>query len=113
MDGKKEINVAIGANIKRAREKAGFTQEEFSEMIGLGPKSLSAAERGTVGISLSTLQRICRTLSVSSDSILFDAVETNDVAELTARLKLLSPRQFKIANEMVCKLLEAFSLDNG
>ena len=111
MDGKKEINVAVGANIKRAREKAGFTQEEFSEMIGLGPKSLSAAERGTVGISLSTLQRICRTLSISSDSILFDAVETNDVEDLTARLKLLSPRQFRIANDMICTLLEAFSLD--
>lgn len=46
MNEKKDINVEIGANIKREREKAGFTQERFSEMIHFGVKNLSAAERG-------------------------------------------------------------------
>ena len=34
---RKEINVEIGQRIKEAREKAGLTQERFSELIGLGP----------------------------------------------------------------------------
>ena len=52
MPEKKDLNVLIGTNIRQAREAAGYTQEKFSEMIGIGPKSLSAIARGTVGISL-------------------------------------------------------------
>jgi len=50
MKDKKELNVLVGINIKREREKAGFTQDQFSEMLGIGSKSLSAIERGVVGI---------------------------------------------------------------
>lgn len=46
MNQKKQINSIVGQNIKREREKAGYTQERFSELIGIGPKSLSAIERG-------------------------------------------------------------------
>lgn len=57
MQEKKQINVEIGARIKEEREKAGLTQERFSELIGLGTKSVSAFERGTVGISFTTLKK--------------------------------------------------------
>lgn len=112
MQEKKEINIEIGARIKSGREKAGLTQDRFSELIGMGPKSVSALERGTVGISLSTLKKICKILSVSSDAILFGPTAKNDVSELTARLERLSPEQFVITQEIIYKLLEAFSLGN-
>lgn len=109
MDSKKEINVRIGSNIKREREKAGFTQDRFSEMIGLGTKSLSAIERGTVGASITTLQKICTTLSISSDALIFGAVEKNDVSELAEKLARLSPKQLEIANEIFSGVLAAFN----
>ena len=87
MQEKKQINVEIGARIKEEREKAGLTQERFSELIGLGTKSVSAFERGTMGISFTTLKK------------------------LSKRLERLSPRQYAIAKEIVLKLLEAFSLE--
>ncbi len=87
MQEKKQINVEIGARIKEEREKAGLTQERFSELIGLGSKSVSAFERGTVGISFTTLKK------------------------LSKRLERLSPRQYAIAKKIVLKLLEAFSLE--
>ncbi len=108
MTDKKDLNVFIGANIRKARESAGFTQERFSEMIGIGPKSLSAIERGTVGISLAALRRVCSALSVSSDSIIFGRTEENDVSALAARLALLPPEDFRLCSEILCKLLEAF-----
>lgn len=113
MQDKKQINVEIGARIKEEREKAGLTQERFSELINLGPKSVSAFERGTVGISFTTLKKICQVLSVSSDQILFGQVKQNenDLSELTRRLERLSPRQYAITKEVIFKLLEAFSLD--
>ncbi len=111
MEQKKDINISVGSNIKRARERAGLTQEQLSELIGIGPKSLSAAERGAVGISLTTLQKLCDTLSVSSDMLLFGEGSQNDVKGLVSRLERLSPKQYEIARDVLLKLLEAFSLN--
>lgn len=113
MQDKKQINVEIGERIKTEREKAGLTQERFSELIGLGTKSVSAFERGTVGISFTTLKKICQVLSVSSDQILFGQREQdeNDLSELMDRLARLSPKQYDITKEVIFKLLEAFSLE--
>lgn len=58
MRQKKEINVRIGANIQSARERAKYTQEELSEMIGVTPNHLSAIERGASGASLETIGSI-------------------------------------------------------
>ena len=111
MKEKKDINILVGSNIKRAREKAGYTQERFSEMIGIGTKSLSAIERGTVGVSLSLLVKICNTLYISSKVLLFESTPRNDVQSITERLERLNPRQYDIANDVICKLFEAFSLN--
>lgn len=108
---KKEIDILVGANIKRERTKAGYTQEKFSEMIGIGTKSLSAIERGTVGVSLTTLLRICKVLSISSNSLLFVNSKKNDIQGITERLERLTPEQFDIANHVLCKLLEAFAMN--
>lgn len=110
MNEKKEINVLVGSNIKRERERAGYTQERFSELLGIGPKSLSAIERGAVGVSLTQLVRICKALSVSANTLLFENDPKNDVEDLTRRLERLTPEQLAIARDVLGKLLEAFAL---
>lgn len=112
MSEKKEIDCLVGNNIKRERIKAGYTQEKFSELIGIGTKSLSAIERGTVGVSLVTLLRICKVLSISSNSLLFENSYKNDVQSITERLERLTPEQFVIANDILCKVIEAFSANH-
>lgn len=112
MEEKKQLNIEIGARIKNAREQAGLTQEQFSELIGMGTKSVSALERGTVGVSLSSLQRICQVLSVSSDEILFGSYIKNDVQALSARLARLSPKQFEITKGILNKVFKAFSISD-
>lgn len=112
MREKKEIDLLVGNNIKRERIQAGYTQEKFSELIGIGTKSLSAIERGTVGVSLTTLLRICKVLSISSNSLLFENSRKNDVQSITERLERLTPEQFAIANDILCKVMEAFSINN-
>lgn len=112
MTEKKALNIMVGENIKREREKAGFTQEEFSELIDLGPKSLSAIERGVVGISLSSLKKVCDVLSISSDTLIFGDIPTQDVRDLADCLARLSPKKYEIANDVMSKLLQAFALDD-
>ena len=109
MREKKEINIRIGNQIKAAREAAGLTQERFAELISLAPKNVSDIERGVVGISVGTLMRICSTLSVSSDSILFELSNKNDVSSVAERLSKLPAEQFEIAMEIINKLFEAFA----
>ncbi|MCC8122733.1 MAG: helix-turn-helix domain-containing protein [Oscillospiraceae bacterium] len=110
MDDKKMVNVEIGKRIKLARDNAGLTQERFSELVGMGTKSISAIERGVVGVSIPALQRICKVLSISSDYILLDNAWGNDVQAITDRLKHLSPEQFAIANDILNKLIEGFAI---
>ncbi len=110
MNEKKELDLLVGNNIKRERIKAGYTQEKFSELIGIGTKSLSAIERGTVGISLTTLLRICKALSISSNSVLFENSQKNDIQGITERLERLTPEQFSITYDILCKVMEAFSI---
>ena len=97
MREKKTINVQIGNEIRKARELAGLTQEQFGEIMQLGTKNVSDIERGVVGISISTLKRICERLPVSSDTLLFGSDSLNDTSYLTEKLKVLSPQGKKSA----------------
>lgn len=116
MKEKKEINVEVGQNIKRIRESCGLTQERFAEMLGLGVKHISAIECGAVGVSLTTLKRICSSLSVPADTLLFGPAERTaersaQINFLTERLLRLSDNEFNIAKDILDKLFEAFAQD--
>ena len=111
MDGRKDLNVLVGANIKREREKAGFTQDQFSELLGIGSKSLSSIERGVVGVSLTTLLRICNILHISANILLYEQDQQNDVDGIAWQLKQLSEEQFEIASDVMTNLIKAFSLE--
>lgn len=112
MDSRKDLNVLVGTNIKREREKAGFTQDQFSEMLGIGSKSLSSIERGVVGVSLPTLLRICDILHISANVLLYEQTQENDVDSIALQLRLLSEEQFEIASDVMTNLMKAFSLEN-
>lgn len=113
MKEKKPINVEIGQNVKNVRENAGLTQERFAEMLGLGEKHISAIERGAVGLSLATLQKICALLSVPADMILFGVPEDENNDKRTAALQFITERlshmtdeQFWTTKDFLDKLFE-------
>ncbi len=110
METKQELDTRIGTNIKHEREKAGYTQEQFSEILGIGPKSLSAIERGVVGVSLTTLLKVCKALSISSNALLYERTPANDIRSITEQLERLTPDQFAIAQDMLASLIKAFDL---
>ena len=110
MDGRKDLNVLVGANIKRKREKAGLTQDQFSEALGIGPKSLSSIERGVVGVSLTTLLKICELLHISANVLLYEQTRKNDADSIASQLEMLSPEQFEIASNVMTELIRAFSV---
>lgn len=110
MPERKEINVYIGKQIRIARERADLTQEQFGEIVSLGTKNVSDIERGVVGITVSTLKRICEKLSISSDQIIFDNHEKSDVDYLADRLQRLPPEQFALVENFLNRMFELFAL---
>ena len=105
-----EINVILGENIRRERERAGYTQERLSEMIDMSTQNLSTVERGMAGVSLKMLRRICEALKVSADDLLFGQRENSDGEALIRKLERLDARQMRIVQEVLSALLEAFAL---
>lgn len=101
MREKKEINVQVGHQIRKAREAAGLTQERFAELIGISPQNVSCVERGLAGVSLTVLRRMCEILRVSSDLLLMGDLGDNDVETLAARLRQLPPEQFGVVQEIL------------
>ncbi len=96
--------ILAGKRIQQARKAKGYTQEVLSEIIMMSSKNLSCLERGTTGLSLSTLVALSRALEVSTDYILFG--NDNEKLNNTATLLLSKlPEEKQIQAE---KVLQAF-----
>ncbi len=106
MKNKKQINIDVGYRIKIYREQAGLTQEKFSELIELEAKTISVIECGNVGVSLTTLKKICEVLGVSADELLFETLQENNVDGINSKLKRLSSEQFKIVDDIIKNLIK-------
>ncbi len=109
MRKKKELNLQIGNQIRKARERSGLTQEQFAEAIDKSPQFISDLERGLSGISLETLKKICETLQVSSDTILFTETIQTDMAveKLTNKFLNMTPEQLRIMEAITNAFLQA------
>jgi len=57
-------------NLKRLREKAGLTQEELAEELGITRQSVSKWELGINEPDLPTIRALCRILNCSYDELL-------------------------------------------
>lgn len=68
----------IGENIRAARKNKNLTIETLSELIGISESFLGTIERGESSLSIDTLIKICTTLAISSDSLIFiNSIESN------------------------------------
>lgn len=111
MRPRKSINVRIGANIQAARERAKYTQEELSEIIGITPNHLSAIERGASGASLETIEKICALFGISVDYLFFGE-QKNDrfIDEITMQLSHVKPEYRPQIQKVLSALLELLTL---
>ena len=91
MREKKEFNVFVGTNIQKARESAGFTQEQLAELMDISTNHLSAIERGIYGTSIESLYKICTILNESADFILLGKAPSNEDNALAQRIAAVRP----------------------
>lgn len=110
MREKKEINIQIGEQVRIAREQARMTQEILAEKIEVSPQYISDLERGVVGIALPTLKKLCCTLGIASDQILFGSQSQERGAILSNACNTLTDEQFALLAEMINCYVKAVNI---
>lgn len=93
----------LGSNIKYMRRKAKYTQEKFSEKVGITPQFLSSVERGNAGISIETAIKLCNVSNCSANVLFKDIVNTNNIID---KYDLLNDYNKKVIDKMIEFLLE-------
>ena len=67
----KDLAAVIGTNIRRYRDKAGLTQAQLAEKIGVGNAFISRVERGSKLMKLEKLYLTALALNTGCDALLF------------------------------------------
>ena len=57
MENNLEIKKLLGQRIKELRTKKGYTQEQLTEKLNIGQRTLSKIERGNTFVSAETLAK--------------------------------------------------------
>lgn len=71
---KKEISLEkkqSASRLRRIRENAGLTQEQFSEVLGITVSAYKKVERGENQVSITSLRKLYHEMRVSTDYILY------------------------------------------
>lgn len=113
-------NIEIGARIQEIRLKKEMTQEDLAEKAGIGSaQQISNIERGLAGFSVSRLKKICKTLDIEADYLLFGITPSNTETILHQYLEKMTPSQMENLLEIVkayaksCGIEESYPLEKS
>ncbi|MBQ2759392.1 MAG: helix-turn-helix transcriptional regulator [Clostridia bacterium] len=76
---KKNINLEIGERVRLTRVARGFSREELAEYLGISTLFLGYIECGQRGMSLGTMQNMCKILNVSADYLLMGTKNSENI----------------------------------
>ncbi len=96
----------IGKRIQKIRKSKGYTQQQFSEMVGLSTSYLADVERGKSSVRLDKLVTIINLLGCSADDVFMDVIECSHKiksSRLSERIEALPPNE----QEKIFAALEA------
>ena len=103
----KSVLKLIGGRIQSLRQRKGFTQQQFSEMVGISTNYLSDLERGVSSPRMDKLVAIINALDCSADEVFADVVPHGykvRASRLNEQISKLSPEE----QERAFAILEAF-----
>ena len=98
MKAKTDIKEILGKNIRKYRELRGYTQEVFSELIGIGIPAISNMECGKSFPSPDTLNKIITILGIDTYMLFTDneLTDKEDVlADFQKRFNIIKENQEK------------------
>lgn len=110
---KKNLNLEIGERVRIARTARGFSREQLAEMLNISALFLGYIECGQRGMSLSTLQNMCKTLNVSADYLLLGKENSvNSFENVVDAVKEIDPAYYPVALESLNSLKKIIAITN-
>lgn len=100
-----KLSEQLGAKIKILRKHSHFTQEFFSEQIGIEPQNLSRIERGLNYPSLTTFIKICEVLNITPNDLL-ELDYLTDEQTLDANINTLLSSQTVQEKQLTYRLMK-------
>lgn len=73
-------NKMIGENIRVLRDKAGFTQTNLAQFIGVDQSMISKIEKGERGLSAAMLEKLCALFGVTIEQMENEHVATSKLS---------------------------------
>lgn len=64
-----ELNQLVGQNLKHYRERAGMTQLQVAEHLGVHPTTVTCYETGKNALKMGTFLMICELIEADPDRI--------------------------------------------
>ncbi|MEU1514711.1 helix-turn-helix transcriptional regulator [Streptomyces sp. NPDC005811] len=90
-DGTTGLLTALGKMMKLLRERRGYTQKDFGEMVGYGPDAISAMERGVRTLRPEVLEKADELLDAGG--LLLQAVP--ELREAMAKVRTRHPEWYR------------------
>ena len=84
-----QINAVLGERVRALRIEKRITREALAERIDVSARFLADVETGKVGVSLTTLKKLCLTLNTCADHLL-------GISELSDKELLLTEIDSKV-----------------
>lgn len=109
---KKELNIEIGSRVRKSRERLGYSREALAEKAELATSFIGSIELGTGSFSAESLIKLCKTLSVSADYILFGVEQPTDLSEIDSMLSGIDPKYLPQLQELLSAYLKTIALMN-
>lgn len=107
---KKNINLEIGERVRLARTTRGLSREKLAELLGISTLFLGYIECGQRGMSLATLQNMCKVLNVSADYLLLGRNDEGNEEALLSAVKELEPQYVPLAIEQINNLKKTIAV---
>lgn len=83
--------IAVGAAIRRERERRGLTQTDVGEKAGITYQYVSEIERGIANVTLAALEAVATALELNVDVSVTDPKDDSTRASLATAISELSP----------------------
>ncbi len=93
--------VEMGLRIAGCRKELHLTQEQLAETIDVSLQTISCIELGKKAVRPENLAKLCKSLQVSSDYILYGKRDVKQMDGLINKLSSLGKQEYEFVNELI------------
>ncbi len=65
-----DILIKFGSKVRKEREKRGYSQEDFADLVGVHRTYIGMIERAEKNITLKNIEKIAKALNISVSKLL-------------------------------------------